>query len=213
MKDLKITGITKEEWLSYLEQGIDFHEFYEELNWLTAEYKEGKPGHKYAHYYPINLQRMKRGIKQINPDPLLENLIEKIKGRLTWLVLTEQWCGDGAQTLPLFYKVSKIHEKINLLILARDEYPELMDQFLTNGGRSIPKIIQLDEHLRITGTWGPRPAPAQELVHLYRERGEPYANALHSWYAADRYSTLQNEIIDLLNQHISAESGQSTSNT
>ncbi len=196
------------DWRSYISKGIDFHNFYQELFDLAKAYKENRlTEDKYAHYYPVNLQRMKRGVKQVKPDPELEQLISKIKGQITWVVLTEQWCGDGAQTLPLFYKLSSMNEKIKLIFLSRDENPDLMDQFLTNGGRSIPKLIQLNEKFEITGTWGPRPVPAQQLVMDHRGREEPYANALHTWYARDRYATLQHEAIELLNQHISAESG------
>jgi hypothetical protein len=206
-----IHGTTEKEWQDYISKGIDFHHFYQELYDLAEAYKTGLlDDDTYAHYYPVNLQRMKRGIKQLTPDPVFEQLIEKIRGEVTWVVLTEQWCGDGAQTLPLFYKLSGMDKKIRLTLLSRDENPELMDQFLTDGGRSIPKLIQLNEHLEVTGTWGPRPAPAQLLVKELRKKGEPYANALHTWYARDRYTTLQHEAVELLSQHIAAESDHQT---
>jgi thiol-disulfide isomerase/thioredoxin len=212
MNEVESSSITKEEWIRYINNGANFHAFYEELVQWTNALKEDKlEGHKYSHYYPLNLQRMKRGIKQLRLDPVFDELIDKVSGEINWVIITEQWCGDGAQTIPLFYKLSQIYpEKIKLTIVSRDKNLELMDEFLTNGGRSIPKLIQLDARFQITGTWGPRPEPAQELVKKLRAAEKPYADALHSWYAKDRYQTLQKEVSTLIIQHIDNEAHQRT---
>ena len=204
---LTTKGITPAEWTKYIEQGTDFHAFYEELVTYVAAMKENSlEGPKYAHYYPINLQRMKRGIKTLQPDPAFADMISRLTSPLTWVIIDEQWCGDGAQTIPLFYKLEQMSKgMIKLVLVYRDQNLELMDEFLTNGGRSIPKLIQLDADFNVTGTWGPRPEPAQELVNEYRKRNEPYADALHAWYAKDRYATQQTEVIKLLQDHLDAE--------
>ena len=195
-------------WSNYISNGVSFHAYFNELAGLVEAMKNNSlTGHKYAHYYPLNFQRIKRGIKTLQPDPVFEKLISGMKTTITWIIITEQWCGDAAQTLPLFYKLEEMSQgKITLKLIYRDQHPELIDRFLTNGGRSIPKLIQLNEQLQITGTWGPRPSPAQNLVQEIRSEGKPHNDALHAWYAQDRYKTLQEEVIELLEQHIAAES-------
>ena len=53
---------------------------------------------------------------------------------------------------------------LELRIVLRDEHPEVMDRYLTNGSRSIPIVIALDEEFRELGHWGPRPRELQAWV-------------------------------------------------
>jgi hypothetical protein len=192
----------------YRSQSVDFHAYFEELvEWISA-LKDGTLNleeHKYSKYYPVNLQRMKRGVKVIKPSDRLKNAVESSKDTIEWFVLTEQWCGDAAQSLPLFYRLQEMYpEKVRLSLLCRDQNLELMDQFLTNGGRGIPKVIQFNSSGDITGTWGPRPVPAQQLVMDYRSKGIPYDQDLHTWYARDKYATLQDEVAQLIEHHMAS---------
>ncbi len=88
-------------------------------------------------------------------------------GALRILVVTEPWCGDSLAILPAIAKLCE-HAGIPLRVVLRDEHPELIDRYLTNGGRSIPIAIALDgEGLEIFH-WGPRPAPAQAIFESHR---------------------------------------------
>ena len=155
-----------------------------------------------SEYYLLNWQRSKRNEKTFHLDDTLAAQLKTIEKPLTWLVITEAWCGDSAQSLAGLHHIAEASNgKIRLKIFYRDEDTTLIDAFLTNGGRSIPKLIQLDEHLHVTGTWGPRPKAAQELV--VRLKSDPataatYSEGLHKWYADDKMRSLQAEITDLL---------------
>ncbi len=153
-------------------------------------------------YLPINLKRMQRIQKTAVVQADLLEAVAAMQQNVQWLVLTEFWCGDAAQILPLLQKVAEASEgKINLQLVFRDENPELMAQHLTNGGGAIPKLIQLDAALNITGTWGSRPQPAQELVLELKSNpatASSYAEQLHRWYAQDKTLTLQLEILQLI---------------
>jgi hypothetical protein len=78
-------------------------------------------------------------------------------GPQRWVVLTEDWCGDSAFSLPVLADLAATTDAVTLRILRRDEHLGIMDRYLTNGGRSIPKLIAFAER---TGeelfTWGPR---------------------------------------------------------
>ena len=60
------------------------------------------------------------------------------------MVISEGWCGDAAQILPVINKMALVSNKIEFRIVLRDENPALMDAFLTNGGKAIPKVIMID---------------------------------------------------------------------
>jgi hypothetical protein len=116
----------------------------------------------------------------------------------TWhlLVLAEEWCGDGANSVPYLARLAEATPGLELRILSRDEHPDLMDSHLTEGTRSIPVVMILDEEFREVGWWGPRPAPLQALFlrdikNLPKE--ERYSR-LRAWYAQDRGRTTLEEV-------------------
>jgi hypothetical protein len=115
------------------------------------------------------------------------------------LVLSEDWCGDASNTVPILARFAEQAEDVELRILKRDENPELMDRYLTNGSRSIPLAIVLDQEFRPVGRWGPRPAELQEYV-LAEKRAERQAKAeiyeeTRRWYARDRGVTTLEELL------------------
>ena len=156
-------------------------------------------------YTKLNLQRMKRQDKTITLNPEVTEALEKLSKKLHWVVITEGWCGDAAQNVPTLVKIAEAAAgKITLEFVLRDQSLELMDLYLTNGGRSIPKLICFDaETQEELGTWGPRPARAQELFMRLKSEGVPkdeFISAVHSWYTADKTQSLQLEMAEMLRQ-------------
>ncbi len=155
-------------------------------------------------YTELNFHRMKRLNKTASISEDLVRKAAEIKCRLIWLTLTEGWCGDAAQIIPILHKLSIEVENIDLRMVYRDQNLELMDQFLTNGGRSIPKIIVIEQDsLQVIGSWGPRPKPAQDIFRVYKnnELQMTYADfqvELQKWYAKDKAKHIQQELADLL---------------
>jgi hypothetical protein len=156
----------------------------------------------YAKYLVINQQRVKRIKQRLHLEPETEMAALNAKPGTKWLILNEHWCGDGAQIVPVQAAIALASKgRIEARVLFRDQNLELMDQFLTNGGRSIPKTIQLDSEFRVTTSWGSRPAEAQELVMRVKadpERAHLYSEELHKWYAVDRQQAIQSELRMLL---------------
>jgi len=132
----------------------------------------------------------------------LKQALTELPHAIHWLVLTEFWCGDSAQSLPVLHQAVLASEgKISLHILFRDENDALMQHFLTSGGRAIPKLIQLDTHMNLSGIWGPRPMEAQRLVKKWKanaDTADKYNELLHAWYAADKSFSIQKEILQLV---------------
>ena len=152
-------------------------------------------------YTKLNAQRMKRLDKTIHlADEILAIPTDTIKHN--WLLITEAWCGDAAQNLPVIQKTAQ-HLGIELKIFFRDENIPLMDEFLTNGARAIPKLIAFNQSDgNVIGTWGPRPAPAQKYVLEAKSNGvssDTYNLELQHWYNKDKSVTLQTELLALIN--------------
>jgi hypothetical protein len=155
----------------------------------------------------LNWARTQRLQKTILLNPEIKKSAEKIDHIYTWIVITEAWCGDSAQNIPVIAEIAKLNpEKIKLYIVLRDENPELMSKYLTEGARAIPKLIVLDDTLgKEVFTWGPRPKPAQEILKEWKRNPagkswEDFEKELHSWYAKDKTNTIQSEFNELLHR-------------
>jgi len=175
------------------------------LDTLMANGKTTGEDHSEAmiEFTKMNIVRMNRWDRTAKlKDELIELLAQAPKQK--WLVLSEGWCGDAAQNLPVLNKLAQATvsssgaENIDLQIILRDENLDIMDEYLTNGGRSIPKLISISEDNEVNFTWGPRPNKMQNLVMSVKKEGGDYATEVHKLYAKDRAASLQEEFISLL---------------
>ncbi|KAA9332973.1 thioredoxin family protein [Hymenobacter busanensis] len=155
-------------------------------------------------YAQLNLQRMQRLDKTVTVLPELQAAVAQLRQRYVWLVLTEGWCGDAAQIVPVLHAVaSASNGHLTDRYLLRDDNLDLMDRYLTGGvSRSIPKLVVLHaDTLTEAATWGPRPAQAQELLLRLKAAGathEEYAEQVHGWYAKDKTRSTQLELLELV---------------
>lgn len=154
------------------------------------------------HYSELNEVRMKRLEKTLQLDSEVLKTLQNLKAKQTWLVIAEGWCGDAAQILPIIKLMAEASEYIDLKIVLRDENEALMNQFLTNGAKSIPKLIVLDENLNLINHWGPRPEAAKNLIIDYKAKhgivDETAKIALQKWYLDDKGISTQKEIVAML---------------
>lgn len=154
-------------------------------------------------YARLNVQRMRRVDKTIVLLPELREALDNLQNKYAWLTLTEGWCGDAAQIVPVLEaNVQASNGKLESRYLLRDENLDLMDRYLTDGGRSIPKLIVLHaDTLTEAATWGPRPTPAQAMFRELKSQNLPFedfATQLHSWYAHDKTQSTQRELLELV---------------
>lgn len=189
----------------FFDDGIDFSSYRELIVNFLSKGKTTGTDHSEAmlHYTKMNIQRMNRVEKTTILHPDLLVAIEKIKGTYNFLVITEGWCGDAAQIVPVIHKiVSAVPDKFTLKLVLRDQNLPLIDAHLTNGGRAIPVLLVLDENKNlILPKWGPRPAVLQELMANWKKETSNMAivsEKLHAWYAKDKTQAIQQELIQLL---------------
>ena len=189
-----------------LEQAMSYDAYTALIDELLGQGKStsGDQDESQVSYTRLNQQRAKKWDKVVTIDQTLSTALQNVPYNLIWLVLTEGWCGDAAQNLPIINKMAALSDKIDLKLLLRDQHPELMDFYLTNGARAIPKLIVLkQENLEELVVWGPRPSPAQEILIDYKNSGSDpdidIYQQIHLWYAKDKGKALQTEFLSLLN--------------
>jgi hypothetical protein len=130
------------------------------------------------------------------PAWAVEAIPEESRRKL--LVIAEDWCGDASNTVPIVAKFTESVPGWELRVIQRDTYPEVMDQYLTNGSRSIPIVIALDESFQEIGHWGPRPTELQAWVMANKAtmaKSELYPQ-IRKWYARDRGATTLREVLE-----------------
>jgi len=159
---------------------------------------------KYNVYIPLNIKRMERINKTVEIEDADKTFYAQIAKPQKWVVITEPWCGDSAQNLPILAKiVEESKSKIDLQIILRDENPEWIDRFLTNGSKAIPKLIAMDDNNQVLFTWGPRPDAAQIISDKWKENKETiswedFEKEMHTWYAHNKGVDTLSEIKSLI---------------
>ncbi|MDX1906643.1 MAG: thioredoxin family protein [Bacteroidia bacterium] len=190
-----------------LAHSMSYAEYRDLVSTLLAAGRTTGPASSEAllHYTKLNVQRMNRLDKTVVLGEALQVAVQTLPEPYTWLVISEGWCGDAAQILPVLAAAAEASlGRIELRIVLRDQHLDLMDQHLTRGGRAIPKLLVLrTEDLALLATWGPKPQPAQEQFWAQKEAGISYelrSETLHRWYAQDKTLTLQAELTALMGQ-------------
>ena len=193
-----------------LENSFSYADYRKKVTSLIAEGKS--TGHEQSEdllkYSELNETRMNRLEKTIEVTPETKTKIKNLNKKYIWLVLSEGWCGDATQIIPVIDKLAKLSENIELRIVLRDDNNALMQHFLTNGGKAIPKLIVLDaESSEILADWGPRPSGAKQLILNYKAAhgvvDETAKIELQKWYLHDKGISIQNEIVELHGQVLS----------
>ena len=160
------------------------------------------------HYTEMNVQRMHRLDKTAKPTDKTNEILRGIKKPMTWLVISEAWCGDAAQIVPVLEKMAIQNSLIKHRLLFRDEHLEIMDAFLTEGSRSIPKVILLDDQGSVLGDWGPRPSALHTIIMaqkaimqaMPKEERKAYFEKIKTdvqmWYNHDKTVSIQDEFLE-----------------
>lgn len=155
----------------------------------------------YFNYLKLNNSRQKRWLKTAKINSDLGQKVVAISKSQTWIVITEPWCGDAAHTIPFIKLVADLNPLIKLRFVWRDQPPFLIESYLTNGGKSVPKLIIRDEAGNDLYTWGPRPVPCQRIYNDLKAQNADFETqkiALQEWYNNDKGATFQQELLHLL---------------
>lgn len=155
----------------------------------------------YLHYTKLNHSRQQRWFKMGELIPETAHALSIINERQQWILITEPWCGDAAHSVPFIIKMAERQPLITLEIQLRDSEDSLIDTYLSNGSKSIPKLIVRDEAGNDLFDWGPRPVNCQMVYQQLKDEGadfEALKTALQKWYNDDKGVSLQSEVQQLL---------------
>ncbi len=188
-----------------LQKSVDYREYLRMIDEFVRDERTSGENQsaELAHYTKLNAKRIKRLNKMTTPASETVELISSLPFQMEWVVITEVWCGDAAQNVPYINKLAEACPNVNLRLVFRDENIEYMDRHLTNGSRSIPKlIIYTAGEMDVLGKWGPRPGSVQMMMEENKNSEVPLpyeqmAERLHGWYAKDKNIGLDLEIFEL----------------
>src|SRR5690606_33959788 len=152
----------------------------------------------YLEYTKLNWSRMNRWLKRFEPNDTMKNLIGSITEPQHWIVITEPWCGDAAHSVAQLYQIVKNNPNIDFEIQLRDAAPHLLEDYLTNGTKSIPKLIIRNDVGHDKVIWGPRPAKLQELFLQMKAEDKSFdeiKEVIQKWYNEDKGEEVQKELL------------------
>ncbi len=193
MKDLLMNSISNS--LTYSEYSNLIKESVAQQKTTGIEQSEER-----IEFTKLNASRMRR------LDKTTKLSIETIETfndipKQTWIVISESWCGDAAQTLPILNRIAEISSSIQLKIVLRDENLDLMNAFLTNGAQAVPKLIIIDEKYNVMNTWGARSKAASQLVLDYKKEfgkiDAEFKKNLQIWYNNDKGQSIINDLLEI----------------
>ena len=188
----------------YWEKGMDYSNYRELVDTLIEEGKSTGPEQSETlfNYSKLNQQRMRRLEKTVKPEQFTK--LEGRNARINRVIaITEGWCGDASQIIPVIEKFAD-HAGLDTKYFLRDSNVELIDAHLINGGRSIPVILFLDDEFQVMTQWGPRPKFLQKMVMDYKHQPIPkppyseFSKDVQLWYAKDKQQKMLQEWMDIL---------------
>ncbi len=196
---------TKEVVQKGISKGMSYRDYRILVDNLSAEGKSTGPEQTEAltNYTVLNQRRMKRLDKTLKISDEAVKKINDFDKKVTWLVLTESWCGDAAQTMPMMNKVAENNDSISFKVILRDENLDVMNLFMTNNTMSIPKLVMVEDATgEVLGEWGSRPKTATQMVIDYKnEHGTltpEFKEELQVWYNKDKGQSTLSDLMELL---------------
>lgn len=201
--------ITEMEFETAFKTALSYGEYRNLIDSLVATDKTTgeNQSEKLLEFTKLNVHRMKRLDKTIQLTVEDANRISNNNRTYKWLLIGDAWCGDCAQIIPVINKIAEhSNGKIQLRIISRDTLPQLIESFLTNGAKAIPKLLLFNnESKEVIGSWGPRPKPAQEIMLNWKVNSdkiswEDFEKNLHLWYTKDKGLTIIDELMELINK-------------
>lgn len=180
-------------------------------NLVEAQTSTGNnPSEDLIKYTKLNWSRAKRGDKTFVALPETQLFLNNLKKSFKLLIITEPWCGDAAQVVPAIAGIAKESSLLDVEIVLRDENDDLMSRYLTNGGKAIPIVVIIEKDTgKELGSWGPRPAKAQDQVLAYKAKPETeresyfeFVQNMQKWYNKDKTASIQKEFIQKLKNYL-----------
>lgn len=187
---------------AYLEKGYSYPDYLKKIEDQLFDLNQLGDEKGMSKYYSMNLKRIERLNKTFKLTELQKEQLQSIVPNFTLLIISEGWCGDAAQSMPVVNAIMQewgVEQKIVL----RDENPELMNAYLTEGAKSIPMYIGVDPEGNEIFRFGPRPAAGMDMLAKHKTNPQTYtADEFHKdlqvWYNQDKGESTFNELLAVI---------------
>lgn len=187
---------------AYLEKGYSYPDYLKKIEDQLFDLNQLGDEKGISKYYSMNLKRIERLSKTFELTEKQKEQLKPIIPNFQLLVISEGWCGDAAQSMPV---VNAIMDELGVeqKIVFRDENPELMNTYLTDGAKSIPMFIGVDPEGNEVFHFGPRPVAGMEMLAKHKENPEVYtADEFHKdlqvWYNQDKGESTFHELLAVI---------------
>lgn len=191
---------------NYFENGLTYSDYLKKIENQLHDLKKSDPNSEMIQYYTLNLKRLQRMEKTFHLSDDQKAELKNNSKDFKILVISEGWCGDAAQVMPV---VNAMAEEMGIeqKIVFRDENPELINNYLTDGAQSIPIFIGVNSEGKEIFKFGPRPTKGMELLKKHKENPESYTkeefhNELQQWYNSDKGNSIFLELNNLMKSNI-----------
>jgi len=125
----------------------------------------------------MNVPTMRENFEgtKIRPDD--DNFFRALSSRLPGgavkvLAISEPWCGDCVENLPVLAKMASLYPFLRLYVFSRDQNLDIMDQYLTDGKRIIPVFVFFDQSGSEIGRFIERPPGAHAFLSEAKKKLE-----------------------------------------
>ncbi len=176
---------------------LDEYTQYSEAQMMMAP-QESDYSELYHKYLRLNHTRFNRILSHVEILEPLESIVKQFSTPMHWIIITEPWCGDAAQSVPIMLKTAALNALIQVDLVLRDRNPDIMNQYLTEGSKSIPILVIRDADGNDLAVWGPRPVEAQALVNKLKQTPtitkEDAMEQVQRWYIQDKFTAVQEEL-------------------
>lgn len=188
--------------LNYFEKGYSYSDYLRKIEDQLFDLNQSGDISGYAKYYSMNLKRIERLDKTFELTDEQKSELNSVKNNFKLLVISEGWCGDAAQTMPIV-NVMMNHLGVEQRIVLRDENPELMNEYLTDGAKSIPIYIGINSEGNELFHFGPRPEKGMEMLAEHKANPEIYTSDefhkdLQVWYNHDKGESTFRELLNII---------------
>ena len=186
-----------------LATGLPYPAYRQHIAEVLADLSPTEQVAKMLPYYRQAVDRMNQIAPTVALLPELQVALGQLKRQYIWAIITEGWCGDASHTVPVIEAVAQASGgHLDTRYFLRDSHPDLIDRYLTNGGRAIPIAVVLHaDTLTEAGVWGPRPAPLQAIHQEMKAKETPFKEVIttvNNWYDEDATRTTQQELLALV---------------
>lgn len=186
--------------IEYINKGFTYADYLRKIEDQVFDLEKLDKENKLIEYYSLNMKRIDRLNRTFQLTNEQKESLKSIPTNFKLLAISEGWCGDAAQILPIVQVIAQ-EMGVDLKVVLRDDNLELIDAYLTDGARSIPIIIGVDSEGKELFRFGPRPKYGMELLQKFKANPETYSQDdfhkdLQIWYAKEKGKAIFDELYE-----------------